>query len=141
MKEVREEWYGDEPLGDERDDLLPSQVTQSSGVKVEPPPVEVVNNTQPDNVVTDKPTDQPEDTTAMKADLSRWQRKALKKIGQSVPFESDAIPYDVRARIEEALPACKTDLDVRRVFAMKDTKPKSEILLLAEAINRAVNER
>ena len=137
MKEVREEWYGDEPLGDERDDLLPSQVTQSSGVKVEPPPVEVVNNTQPDNVVTDKPTDQPEDTTAMKADLSRWHRKALKKIGQSVPFESDAIPYDVRARIEAALPTCKTELEVRKVFAVK-AEAKSEILLLAEAINKAV---
>ena len=73
--------------------------------------------------------------TPMKADLSRWQRKALKKIGQSVPFDSDVIPADIRDVIESGLPACKTEADVRKLFVVN---VKSEIILLAEAINRVV---
>jgi len=57
-----------------------------------------------------------------------------------VKFESDIIPQDVRAQIEAALPACKTRTDVRKLFSTVINKPvgKSEIMLLAEAINKAV---
>jgi len=137
VKEVREEYYGDDPLGDERDDLLPSQITQTSG-QPEPPPPPVVNNVTPDKPMQELPQTEPNNNDAqepVKADLARWQRKALKKIGQFVPFESDVIPQYLREQIESALPACKTEGDVRRVFS---TKNKSDILVLAEAINKAV---
>ncbi len=138
LAEVREEWYGDDPLGDERDKLLISQITQSSGLPKKPPAILPENNTQPDNVMPTPPETQPNNADAqapMKADLARWQRKAVKRIGQAVPFDSELIPQDVRTRIEAGLPACKTETDVRRLFVV-DTK--SDILKLAEAINRAV---
>jgi len=136
VKEVREEIYGDDPLGDERDDLLLSQVSQSSGQKQEV--VNPVNNAQPDNMMAQPPDTQPNNAdaqTPVKADLARWQRKALKRIGQAVPFDSDVIPSDMREKIEAALPACKTEADVRNVFSVN---VKSEIMLLAEAINKAM---
>ena len=55
----------------------------------------------------------------MKADLSRWKRKATKNLG-NVPkmtgFESDYIPADMARTIRESLPACKTADDVAGVF-------------------------
>lgn len=142
VKEVREEMYGDDPLGDERDDLLPSQVTQTSG-QPEPvkPVVNPVNDAQPDNVMPETPETQPTDLqTPIKLQLIDWQHKAIQKVGQVVKFESDIIPQDVRAQIETALPACKTRTDVRKLFSTVINKPvgKSEIMLLAEAINKAV---
>lgn len=138
LKEVREEIYGDIPLGDERDNLLISQINSATG-KVEPP-VNEVNNVKPDNkeaeVMDDKQPKDNEANKAMREDLSRWQRKALKKVGSFVPFDSDAIPLHVRTQIESALPSCKSDIEVRRVFAAK-MEAKSEIMTLAEAINNA----
>lgn len=146
VKEVREEMYGDDPLGDERDDLLPSQVTQASG-QPEPvkPVVNPVNDAQPDNIMPETPDTQPSATdlqTPIKLQLIDWQHKAIQKVGQVVKFESDIIPQDVRAQIEAALPACKTRTDVRKLFSTVINKPvgKSEIMLLAEAINKAINE-
>lgn len=148
LKEIREEWYGDDPLGDERDDLLPSQITQTSGQPEPEPPANPVNNVQPETPMQEQPDTQPNEADAqepMKADLARWQRKAMKRIGQIVPFDSDVIPYPVRERIEKGLPACKTELDVRGLFSMDYSKMKpsmqegaESIRMLAEAINKAV---
>ena len=140
VKEVREEIYGDDPIGDERDDLFLSQVSASSGGIAEPPPAPPVNNVTPDNVMTDQPQDQPQDTTAnkMQEDLSRYQRKAIKRIGQAVKFESDNIPDYIRAQIEEALPACKTEADVRRVFSSVNKIDDSRVDLTVQAIREAL---
>lgn len=148
LKEIREEWYGDDPLGDERDDLLPSQITQTSGQPEPEPPVNPVNNVQPETPMQEQPDTQPNEADAqepMKADLARWQRKAIKRIGQVVPFDSDVIPYPVRERIEKGLPACKTELDIRGLFSMSFSKIEpsmregaESIRMLAEAINKAV---
>ena len=138
VEEVRAEFYGDEPLGDERDNLFPSQITSASA-KPEPPqpPQNPVNNAMPNDTMNQPaPDTQPQDT-AMKADLSRWQRKALKKVGQFVPFESDAIPYDIRERIETNLAGCKTEMDVRRLFMNISETKKNEHLTI-EAIRAAL---
>jgi HK97 family phage portal protein len=37
IAEIREKWYGDDKLGDERDDLLPAQIEATSGGIQEPP--------------------------------------------------------------------------------------------------------
>ena len=53
----------------------------------------------------------------MTTDLDKWKRKALKAVGKATPFESDAIPVEVSARIADALPGCKTAEDVRGIFS------------------------
>ncbi len=140
MKEVREEIYGDDPLGDERDDLLVSQVGASSGGITEP--VEPVNNVTPDNVMEETPDEEPQDNEANKAmrdDLARYQRKAIKRIGQAVKFDSDNIPEYVRNQIESELPACKTEDDVRHVFASVNKIDESRVALTVSAIREALN--
>lgn len=142
MKEVREEIYGDDPLGDERDDLLVSQVGASSGGITEPAPVEPVNNVTPDNVMEETPDEEPQDNEANKAmrdDLARYQRKAIKRIGQAVKFDSDNIPEYVRNQIESELPACKTEDDVRHVFASVNKIDESRVALTVSAIREALN--
>jgi len=140
MKEVREEIYGDDPLGDERDDLLVSQVGASSGGITEP--VEPVNNVTPDNVMEETPDEEPQDNEANKAmrdDLARYQRKAIKRIGQAVKFDSDNIPDYIRNQIESELPACKTEDDVRHVFASVNKIDESRVALTVSAIREALN--
>lgn len=70
-----------------------------------------------------------EPDTEMKAELKRWQRKALKHIGQDVSFDSDTIPLDLQSTIHNGLPACKSDADVRVLFGQKP-----EALSVIEAI-------
>ena len=53
----------------------------------------------------------------MTTDLDKWKRKALKAVGKSVPFESDAIPAEVAVKIAASLVGCKTAEDVRAVFS------------------------
>ncbi len=140
MKEVREEIYGDDPLGDERDDLLVSQVGSSSGGITEP--VEPVNNVSPDNVMEETPDEEPQDNEANKAmrdDLARYQRKAIKRIGQAVKFDSDNIPDYIREQIESELPSCKTEADVRNVFASVNKIDESRVSLTVSAIREALN--
>jgi len=142
MKEVREEIYGDDPLGDERDDLLVSQVGASSGGITEPAPVEPVNNVTPDNVMEETPDEEPQDNEANKAmrdDLARYQRKAIKRIGQAVKFDSDNIPDYIREQIESELPSCKTEADVRKVFMSVNKIDESRVALTVSAIREALN--
>jgi len=114
VKEVREKFYSDAPLGDERDDLFIVQVKAKEEPKPEPKP-ETIQGQEPLEA-----TDEPEPkNNALKADLDKWRRKALKKVGQIVPFESDEIPSELHAEIIAGLPACKTDEDVRELFAAK----------------------
>jgi len=139
LKEVREEIYGDDPLGDERDDLMISELGKASKPDEEQPNNQPVNNVIPDAVMPEKPEIEPQndDAEKMSADLDRYRRKALKKIGGAVDFESEYIPENVMTFIKAQLHGCKSEADVKRVFdAMKNQKPKSEVVLLAEAINR-----
>jgi hypothetical protein len=72
-------------------------------------------------------------------DLAKWQRKASKKVGQAVTFDSDAIPADVYAAIFAALPGCKTVEEVRAVFAEAEpakVKAADPLLALAASINK-----
>jgi hypothetical protein len=51
-------------------------------------------------------------------DLHRWMRKALKKVGQAVPFESEEIELEVKDKILASLTACKSEDEVRLLFRM-----------------------
>lgn len=148
--EIREKYYQDEPLGDKRDDLFIVQVNAQTGappppapVIVQPPETEPEAEPKPETIPGEEPLEDAEnveaDNSALKAELNKWKRKAVKKIGQAVPFESDVIPPDVSAAILSALPACKTGDEVRAVFVKSaSVKATSDVLKLAEAINKAV---
>jgi len=152
--EIREKYYQDEPLGDERDDLFIVQVNAQTGAPPPPAPVivqppEVAPETEPEaepkpeTIEGQEPLEETEnveaDNNALKSEMNKWKRKAIKKIGQAVPFESEVIPADISAAILAALPACKTDDEVRAVFAKSaSVKATSDVLKLAEAINKAV---
>jgi HK97 family phage portal protein len=149
VQEIREKYYQDKPLGDERDDLFIVQVNAQTG-QPEPPapvimqptdkPVDETNEPKPETIQGQEPLEDEDeaDNNALKTDLDKWKRKALKKIGQAVPFESDIISPDLHAQIDASLPTCKSDSDVRALFVIEPVKVKGDILLLAEAINKAV---
>lgn len=99
--------------------------------------------TTPPTPLLPAPADTPvPDGTALKMaeDYERYKRKALKHIGEAVPFESNNIPADTMLRIDGALKACKTADDVRELFSSHSHKASgtSDILRLASAIESAV---
>lgn len=143
--ELRKEYKGLEPLGDERDELLIAQVT----AKAEPQPIEPEQ--KPETVqggeVMEETDEAEADNNALKTELQKWQRKAVKKVGRDVPFDSDLIPANIRHTIESALPACKTESDIRNLFAkafittsISAPAYKSEIEMLAQALNNVANK-
>lgn len=82
----------------------------------------------------------PAPNKAMMDDLAKWQRKAIKALGKPekmIVFDSVDILPAIMARIRDGLKSAQTEDDVRTVFAADYTaEGKSEILLLAEAINK-----
>lgn len=132
IQEVREKYYQAEPLGDERDNLLVSQVTAKAEPKEEQPPA----------------TNMPEEATpsqdgavdAMKADLMRWKRLALRKFGKEQPkFYSEHIPDTLNREIAAKLKSCQSPVDVAELF--ETIKPKSDpVLYLANVIERALEK-
>lgn len=153
LEELRKVYKQLDPLGDERDNLLPVQITAQTGQPEPPAPVIVQSGlnpgqteTKPDTIQGQEPpvdADKPEmDNNALKAALNKWKRIAVRKVGQVVGFESFDVPDETRLAILSALPACKSEADVRGVFAKHAAaKPKvSDVLELARAMNRAVDE-
>lgn len=146
LGEVREEIYGDDLLGDERDDLLMAEIGKSTPKPDAPAPV--VNNVKPDEVMPKQPETQPnmdEAQKATRADLERYQRKALRSVGKAVKFDSENIPAHVLRQIEGLLPACKSEDEVKSVFrnqmqnsGVNKLNDTYAIIALAEAINKAV---
>ena len=121
--EIREKYYTDKPLGDERDNMLPVQLAGKVNPMV--PESELADVSTPEQTQSDT-KEQP----AMKADLKRWQRKAMKKVGQDVAFESELIPAMVAASIHSQLPTCKTESDVRSLFMnMLEGEPSALVVL------------
>lgn len=63
---------------------------------------------------------QPPDETPVKAEMQRWERKAMKAVKSGrradVEFITDLIPNEVKAKIAEALSGAKSEDEVRGVF-------------------------
>jgi phage portal protein BeeE len=148
VKELRTKYYQDKPLGDERDDLFVTQVNAQTG-KPEPEPAPVVvappqPEAKPETIQGEEPLEEVDEAeaenNALKADLDKWKRKALKHIGQCVPFESEVIPLDILSDISAKLPVCKTDTDVRALFVRRATKahPISEAVMVMKGIEAAL---
>jgi len=130
IDEVRVDKYGDEPDPDPaRGALFVSQVTPTIAQPAEP--VATIPPSEPDRV-----------DEAVKADLLRWKRKAIKNVGtaKAAEFESDHIPYDVSARLKTGISACKTNGDIALLFdaELKNIKRDGDaaIKALAAALDR-----
>lgn len=125
IEEVREKYYGDPPLDDERDNLLITQVTAQTG-KPEVQPGDTIIDPATGQPISPNPDTTPPaphmqqmDATAKAAidDLLKYERKALKKIGKSVDFASETLPSDVLDAIRAELPKCLNESAVKAVFS------------------------
>jgi len=112
IDEVRQRYYGDKPLGDERGQLLPAELARASA------PAALGGQTS-DGATEGNPA--PTSPGKAMGDLIRWQRKCVNaiendKAPSSVRFVSDEIDAYQYARIAAGLRKAKTIDDVRRVF-------------------------
>lgn len=115
VEEVRRLYYNDQPLGDERDKMIASQVTAKEPQEV-PEELQVV----PENVQ-EKPPEpeevaEEEENDELKETLAKFRRKAMKKIGKDVTFVDDLIPPATLEILHNGLPACKSEEDIRALF-------------------------
>jgi HK97 family phage portal protein len=123
LEEVRREFYGDDPIGDERDRLLPAEIraTMTRAVIPNPPPEMV----EPDTVS--------QLPAMMKADIDRWRRKAL-KARRWVGFESEHIPAIIHRQISGRLQGAETTEQIKAAFelpgipAVKSSGDSADIL-------------
>lgn len=117
VAEIRSEYYGDDPLGDERDNLLPSEVGKSAPpAPMQPGPVA----TEP--VVTDRPEAMTADMAPeIEAELKAWHRFELKRLGNAKAreFEPRALPLLKAASIKTALRAARTRGDIDAIFGVE----------------------
>lgn len=132
LEEVRREYYGDEPLGDERDGQLMGQV------KAPPAP-------QPaEDVTVDQNTDT-EDSTVKLAidDLMKWRRMSLRgKAAKAQEFKSAYLPTSTVAAIKQKLDGMN---DKERIAMLFDTeidrlrpKPKADPTAILQGIEMGV---
>ncbi len=142
MAEVRKKYYGDAPLGDERDNLLPSQVTAQSASPVPTLPATEVIPALPEPIAP-VPTDEgmmesdPEEDDMIEAEVKRWKRvtrKAL-KAGRAIPeFVTEIIPANDANAIRRNL---KTVTKLEQVEAAFDVKAADPIIALATELRLA----
>jgi len=93
IEEIRKEYYSDKPLGDDRDDKFPVQITADTGRPPEPEPEEAVS--QDDTITqTIPPTEQntlsPEEVKAL-VEIDRWSDKSM-KAGKITVWHNVSIP-------------------------------------------------
>lgn len=138
VAEVRAEYYGDDPLGDERDNKLIAEVGQVT--------VRETAQLPPGDLGIDAPDAQQQPMQDMaqpakgNADLVRWERKVLKalehgKSAATVRFVSEDIDAGEYRRIEDGLKAIDTPEDVSKLFA--DARRRGAQRQSLEAIMRA----
>jgi phage portal protein BeeE len=121
IAEVREKFYDDQPLGDERDDLMIAQIKPENSAPAQPAPLQPAENPaevpQAPTGEADEMTEKPPENSAVLADLARYERKAMKRIGRPVNFESDHIPADTLRTLAARLTACDSAEAVKMVFS------------------------
>ena len=141
IDEIRAEYYGDKGIGDERGNLLLSEIKSSNPFGQEPKEPEAVEEEQ-------KPPEQEKqeedaEKSAYSQELDRFRRKALKRRGKVTTFESDIIPPDTLAEISERLPACKSADAINAVFAEYGDEDDAALVLrgLMLAVEAVKHER
>jgi hypothetical protein len=147
IDEIREKYYGDDAMDDERGDLLPSQVTSSTGVQPEQPVIDPTTKPiqTPDNTA-NQTTQDPNmnDAAAMMArdELARWERKALKAVGRAVEFTPLHLPENVARRVNAGLERCQNELAIKSLFNRigGDFYPMNESAMHLEGLKLAIGQ-
>ncbi len=113
VQETRKKYYQDQPLGDERDKLLPAEIgkglTDARRPEDKPPPM--LPPPAPDAL----------EAAQKRLDLDRWQRKVIKSLAAGrlpgdVVFDPDYLSDADAMPIRAALKRARTAADVRAVF-------------------------
>jgi phage portal protein BeeE len=129
VEEVRQEYYQDDPIGDERDKLFVVQVNeQSGGIQKPPPPPRPIMptplNTQPaeETPVTDNGAPDLQAKAAIE-DLQRWKKMAIRgKTEKMIAFKSIYIPSAMSRDISMKLGILT---DKAQIVALFDAKIES----------------
>jgi hypothetical protein len=141
VSEIRKEYYGREPLGDERDNLFIAQITTPAA-----PSASATTQTGAVSAPSVSTATAPQVTKSFKMqDLERWERKAINalKSGKSaaVVFESEYIDVDTMARISDGLLGATNNEQVKSVFDFTDNQTAlqrdSELTLLLAEVQAA----
>lgn len=130
IDEIRKEKYGDDPIGDERGNLLLAEVKSAPFGEQGGDPQENAQNAV-------KPAAKADYT----ADLIKWREKAVKRgAGKVTPYQSDGIPADVKDAINKGLLAAKSNNDIRLLFQGHIRQARSnDASLLVSLIENALN--
>lgn len=135
IDEVRMEFYGEEPLGDLRGELLTSQVAASpiavdfmfkdeEEMTKEPEPVPAqLQQFQQEQEPEDVPGEEPEEVE-VEGEMKAWRKFAIARLGKKGrKFDCKYVSKDMQGRILEGLKACKTTKDVEAVFDLERFLP------------------
>jgi len=125
VAEVRDKYDGDQPLGDERDDLLVPQVDKL-GQRAEPgetPPQLATFTGEAPAQEQDEPKPDPEDDDSgdmereRQEETAKWRRYALKRGGEDgAAFKCEHLPDDVAEVIRQRLLLAQSDMEVKAAF-------------------------
>lgn len=148
INEIREEFYGDDPIDDERGELFVAQIKADSGGIQEPavPFGRTPDTPQPKDEkkpesekeldkAENKPPEEPEESESaakMLDELGRFERKALRTIGRTT-FASEILPLDLVQGITAKLADCKDVKAVKAVFAFEKKAYKPKLIQVSGA--------
>lgn len=118
VNEVRARWYGDDPLPDERGELMVAQIGPAAG---HPPEGALLTmGSEPDPPPPPDPDQEPEAESPNEkrakalGELKAWRAFALKRVGKANPrpFEFEYVPADIAAVLNDA----QVDSEIKSLF-------------------------
>lgn len=137
IAEIRKERYGDDPLGDERDSMLPAEVktAPAAGFEDREKHTEIERDATWRRMaergaqdIREMEQGLDEDKTELGVELKAYQRKAANMLtkGKALDFdfESTVIGKLQLSRIKAALKGCKSKDDIKAVFAREAVPAK-----------------
>lgn len=131
LAEIREEFYGDDPLGDERDELLPEQIKSFKSeadkeLELEKQKINAQNaqaqNNQPgqqlESAANQPPADeQPAEKASAEIEaLGKFERYALRMVGKPMKFDNPFLSDKTIKALKDELKDCTNELAVKQVF-------------------------
>jgi len=132
IDEIRAEYYQQDPIGDERGNLLPAEIKSKASPFGQP--------AQANPVTAD--TNNAQAQEPLKAEyleeMGKFRRYALKRIGKETKFTSDVIPSEQLETIAAKLKGCGTENQVNQVFDTFIEGPKRDALAVVESMRLAV---
>jgi HK97 family phage portal protein len=132
IDEIREQYYGDVPIGDERGLLLPAEITKPEPVvpfdalAVEPETAEEVETPEPEMLSAEE-----------LKELEAWEKFTIKRLGKGGrAFEPHVLRGAVKDRVVAGLKEARTTEAIHGVF-VREKGAKGELAPLVEALLEA----